>query len=272
MKKFLALMMTLLMVLGLAACGDGGNTDATPYEIVQQASEKLNNADGVAYSMEMGMKMSDPESDENSIDMAMTGDIKMQKVSENDYKLAYHMVTNVSAIDEAMGKVEMDMYYAAGYMYYDMSQLGITYKIAMDMTEAMEYMNSANFDEIEADMVKEQSIKADGTGQVVNMILDGTKMTDMVKSMSEEFAALGEDDAMTIGDIPYTVYLDENGDITNIEMVMEFSMEAEGMMMNMSMDTKMAVEQIGGVTVELPENLADYQELSLDGEDLDAAA
>lgn len=271
MKKILALMMSLLMICGLAACGEQQtDSEQTPYEIVKAASEKLNNADGVAYGLEMGLKMSDPESDENSIDMAMTGDIEMEMVAENNYKLAYHMVTDMSMMDEAAGKVEMDMYYADGYMYYDMSQLGITYKIAMDMTEAMEYVNSASFDDIEEGMVKEQSIKADGTGQIVKMTLDGTKMTDMVKSMSEEFATMGEDDAMTIGDIPYTVCLDEDGNITDIDMVVDFAMDVEGMTMNMSMDTKMTVKQVGGVTVELPENLADYQELSLDVEDMAA--
>lgn len=263
MKKILALMMSLLLVFGLAACG-GEQSDLTPYEVVKQASEKLDNADGVAYGMEMTMKMSDPTDAENTIEMAINGDIKMQKIGENNYNLAYTMSTDMSAIDPSAGTIDMDVYYTDGYMYYDMSDLGVQYKVAMDMQEALETINSSSFDQIEESMVKEQAIKRDGTGQVVSMILDGTKMTDMVKSMSEEFAAMGEDDSMSISDIPYTVYLDGEGNVTNIEMVMDFGMTVEGMAMNMNMDTKMNVEQIGGVTVELPDNLADYEELMLD--------
>lgn len=262
MKKIFALIMSMLLVFGLAACGE--QADLTPYEVSKQASEKLDNADGVAYSMEMTMKMSDPTDAENTIEMAINGDIKMQKMGENDYNLAYTMSTDMSAIEPTVSTIDMNMYYTDGYMYYDMSDLGVQYKVAMDMQEALATINSSSFDQIEESMVKEQSIKADGTGQVVSMILDGTKMTDMVKSMSEEFAAMGEDDSMTIGDIPYTVYLDGEGNITNIEMTMDFGMSVEGMAMNMSMDMDMKVEQVGGVTVELPEDLADYEELVLD--------
>lgn len=274
MKKFLAMLMAVLMVLGLAACGeaDGGEADSnlTPYEVVKQASEKLDNADGVAYDMDMTMTMVTQEAGEtNSFDMNMTGDIKMEKVAENDYKLAYNVTTDMSQLLGEGNTITMHMYYADGYMYYDMGDMGVKYKVAMDMTEAMETINSASFSDIEEGMVKEQSIKRDGTGQVVSLILDGTKMSDMVAAMSEEFAAFGDDAAMTIGDIPYTVYIGE-GNITNIEMLMTFDMDIEGVQMNMAMDMNMGVTQVGGVTVELPEDLADYPEMSLDGNDLAA--
>lgn len=268
MKKILAIMMSLLMICGLAACGEQSDSgELTPYEIVEQASQKLADVDGVAYGLEMTMTMSDPDDAENSFEMAMNGDIEMEKVAENNYKLAYHVATDMSAFAVEDTTINMDMYYTDGYMYYDMSGMGIQYKVPMDMTEAMEAVNSPDFSDIEEGMVKEQTIKADGTGQIVNMILDGTKMTDMVKAMSEEFAAMGEDDALSIGDIPYTVYLDSEGNITNIDMVMNFAMDVEGMTMNMSMDTKMTVEQVGGVTVALPDGLEDFTEISLDMDD-----
>lgn len=263
MKKFMALLMSMLLVLGLAACGGETQSDVTPYDVVKQASEKLNNADGVAYSMTMGMSMSDPSDEENSIAMDINGDIKMQKIAENDYYIDYHMVTDMSDITDEDGSIAMDAYYADGYMYYDMSDLGIQYKVAMDMQEAMDTINSSSLTDLERDMVKEQSIAADGDGQIVTLLLDGSKMTDLVQSMSGELVALGEDDKMVIQDMPYTVYLDCDGNITSIETDMSFSMAAEGMEMNMAMDIYMTVEQIGGVVVDLPADLAEYEELDL---------
>lgn len=272
MKKFLAMLMAVLMVLGLAACGEQADDNLTPYQLVKQASDRLNNADGVAYDMGMTMTMTTQKAEEtNSFSMDMTGDIKMQKMAENDYKLAYNVTTDMSQLIGEDSAITMHMYYADGYMYYDMGDMGLKYKVAMDMTEAMEAVNSPDFSDIEEGMVKEQSVKADGTGKVVSLILDGNKMSDMVKSMSEEFAAVGDESAMAIGDIPYTVYIDGEGNITNIEMLMTFDMDiTDGVQMNMAMDMEMGVTQVGGVTVELPEDAADYEELSLNVDDMAA--
>lgn len=272
MKKLLALMLSLLMVCGLAACGEE-QSKLTPYEIVKQASEKLDNADGVAYDMIMAMKMSDSTDAENSLQMNFSGDVKMQKIAENDYNIGYNMTTDLSAIDAAAGSIDMSMFYTDGYMYYDMSDLGVKYKIAMDMQDAMETVNSSSFSEIEQDMVKEQSIAADGDGQVVSLLLDGTKMTDMVMSMADEITGvLGDGNNITLGDIPYTVYLDDAGNITNVEMNMSMSITADGVTMDMTIDLTMNVVEVGGVVVDLPADLADYPEMSLSATDLDTAA
>lgn len=265
MKKILAVLLSLVMVMGLAACGqESGSEQLTPYEVVKVANERLEQAGGVAYDLDMSMKMTDPENANDTIEMAISGDVLMQKIAENDYNLAYHMTTDMSSLAPEMGELSMDMYYTDGYMYYDM--LGIKYKVAMDMKEALDTINSSNFDQIEEDVVKEQSIQADGTGQIAKLVLDGNKMTDFVKSMSEEFAAMGEEDSMSIGDISYMVYLDDDGNITNIEMEMSFAMAVDGvgsdMKIDMSMD--MNVRQTDGVEVELPEDLAEYEELSLE--------
>lgn len=263
MKKIMALLLSLSLVLGLAACGEETQSEVTPYDVVKQASEKLNSADGVAYKMAMDMTMSDPTDQENSIAMDISGDIKMQKIAENNYNIAYAMITDMSDVTDEDGSIAMNAYYTDGYMYYDMSDFDIQYKIPMDMQEAMDTINSSSLTDLEKDMVKEQSIAADGTGQIVTMLLDGSKMTDLVQSMTGELVALDEDDKMVIQDMPYVVYLDADGNITSVEMEMEFSMVAEGMEMNMAMDMQMSVEQIGGVVVDLPEDLSEYEELDM---------
>lgn len=105
----------------------------------------------------------------------------------------------------------------------------------------------------------------EGDGKVVTMTLDGTKMTDMVTNMTGNLtASLGEGGEISIGDIPYTVHIDADGNITSIEMDMTFDMTIQGSAMNMSMNLVMDVTSIGGVTVELPADLADYPELTED--------
>lgn len=262
MKKILALMMSLLMICGLAACGEQQtDTDLTPYEVVEIASDKLNEADGVAYGMDMTMTVASSESEE-MYSMDMSGDIAMQKIGENDYKLAYHVDTDMSALMGEDTTMAIDMYYADGYMYYTMSDMGLKYKVAMDMTDAMEAVNSPDFSDIEEGMVKEQAIKSDGTGQIVALTLDGSKMTDMVKELSSEFATMSDDNPMNIADIPYTVYLDGEGNITDIETVMTFDIGSGDEAMSITMDMKMSVEQVGNVTVELPDDLDSFMDLT----------
>ena len=266
LKKLLALGIAIIMLAALTACGgDDQNDELTPYQFVEQASEKLESADGTAYNMNMDVSVTIPDlpEDQGTMTMKMTGDAKQEKVGENNYKLAYNMSTDMYAM--GAGTVDMEMYYADGYMYYNIPAAEAKYKIAMDMQEALEEANSSALDGIEEEMVKESSMADEGDGKVVTMTLDGTKMTDMVTNMTGNLtASLGEGGEISIGDIPYTVHIDADGNITSIEMDMTFDMTIQGSAMNMSMNLVMDVTSIGGVTVELPADLADYPELTED--------
>lgn len=266
LKKLLALGMAIMMVFALAACGgdDGGSasSNSEAYQLVKAASDKLDAAGGVAYDMTMDMTIADPSDADNTFTMSMSGDAKQQKVGDNDYKLAYNMTTDMSAL--GAGVIDVEMYYTDGYMYYNIPAAAQQYKTAMDMQEAMEQMNSSALDGIEEEMVIESSVAAEGDGQVVTMTLDGTKMTDMVMDVAGDItASLGDDGNITIGNIPYTVHLDADGNMTSISMIMDMTMTTQGMEMNMSIDMTMDVTATEGVTVDLPADLADYPEMAL---------
>ena len=129
----------------------------------------------------------------------------------------------------------------------------------------MEQANTSALDGIEEEMVKESSVAEEDGGKVVTMTLDGTKMTDMVMDMAGDItASLGEGGEMTIGDIPYTVHIDADGNVKSIEMDMNFDMTVQGTAMSMGMKLVMDVTAVGGVTVELPADLADYPEVTED--------
>lgn len=272
LKKLLALGMAIMLLAALTACGggdqpstQGGDGELTPYQLVEQASNKLNDADGAAYDMTMDMTIAVPDmsAEQGTITMKLTGDVKQQKVDENNYKLAYNMSTDMSAL--GAGVIDMEMYYADGYIYYNIPAAATKYKMAMTMEEAMQEANTSALDGIEEEMVKESSVADEGDGKVVTMTLDGTKMTDLVMDMAGDLtASLGDGGEMNIGDIPYTVHIDADGNMTSIEMDMTFDMTVQGTAMNMSMNMVMDVTAVGGVTVELPADLADYPEATED--------
>lgn len=269
LKKLLAMGMAIMLVIALAGCGGdnkGGNvTDEngmTPYQLLEQASQKMDEADGVAYTMTMDMNMTVPGMDD-AIAMNMSGDVKQQKVGENNFNLAYNMNTDMSAL--GAGVVDMEMYYTDGYMYYNVPAANQKYKVPMAMEEAIKQANSGALDGIQEDMIKTSAVADEGEGKVITMTLDGTKMTDMVMDMAGDVAAsLGEGGNITIGDIEYVAHLDNEGNMTSLTMPMEMTISAQGQEMKMTMNMTMDVTAVGGVTVDLPADLADYPETTLE--------
>ena len=134
LKKLLALGMAIMLLAALTACGggdqpsnQGGDGELTPYQLVEQASEKLDAADGAAYNMNMDMTMTIPDlpEDQGTMTMTMTGDVKQQKVDDNNYTMAFNMTTDMSAM--GAGTIDMEMYYADGYMYYNIPAAATKY-------------------------------------------------------------------------------------------------------------------------------------------------
>ncbi len=266
MKKLLALVLAALLLVALAACGGGGqdkvSEELTPYQMVEKANEAMNDADSAAYDLTMDMTMSMPElGDEGTFAFTTTGTVQTEQVGENDYKMAYVLTQDMSAMDA--GEMGMEIYYADGYMYYNMPDSELKYKMPVDMEEAM--VDSTGLDELEEDMVLESTVADEGDGKVVTMTIDGAKMSDaLIGLVGDAVGTLGEGDDMTINSLSYTVHLDADGNITSLEMPLDLSMTMSGSTMNMTMKVTIDVIAIGGVTVELPDDLADYPEMSLD--------
>ena len=273
-KKIFAIGLAIMLVFAMAGCGNDDQGGQTPYQMVNAAEDKLNAADSVAYNMDVEMTITVPgeENAEESISMKMTGDARQEKVGENLYNLAYNMTTDMSSM--GLGSVDMEMYYTDGYMYYNTPAYEQKYKVPMDMETALKEANSSALEDITEDMILESSATAEGDGQVVNMLLDGTKMTDVVTDMMGDmsgFVSGTEAPNITIANVPYVVHLDADGNLTSLNTVVEMTLNIEGQEMKMGMNLTMDVTAVGNVPVDLPDDLADYPEmddmLELDGAD-----
>ncbi len=276
LKRLFSLGLAATMLLALTACG-GEDTqqepEMTPYELVKQGSERLEALDGVAYELisqiTIDNDLTTGTETPTIIYMDMDGTMKQVKVptdeGTNDYQLYFDMNMTVPMLEAPDGEIttNMQMYYADGYMYYNLSDYDQKYKMAMDMTDAMAEMQGTNLDEIEEDMILDSSVTEENGGKVVKMTLDGSKMTDLV----DEYAANvvnTADEQMVLQDMPYTVYLDADDNITAIEMEMKMTATAAEETVNIDMDMRLDVTETEGVTIDFPNDLDTYPELMVD--------
>ncbi|MBQ3200003.1 MAG: hypothetical protein IJB67_06515 [Firmicutes bacterium] len=275
-KKLLSLGLAATMLLALTACG-GEDTqqkpELTPYELVKQGSDRLDAMDGVAYELTTQITMDDNltagTETPTVIYMDMDGTMKQVKVPSddgiNDYQLYFDMSMTVPVLEAPEGEIttNMLMYYTDGYMYYNIPDYDQKYKMAMDMTDAMAEMQGTNLDEIEEDMILDSSVTERDGGKMVKMTLDGSKMTNLI----DEYAANVVDTAdeqMVLQDMPYTVYLDADNNITAIEMELKMTACAAEETVNIDMDMRIDVTETEGVTIDFPNDLDTYPELMVD--------
>ena len=274
LKKLLSLGLAATMLLSFTACGGGDKEpELTPYELVKQGSERLEALDGVAYELTSEVTVDHNLTTGTDIPtliyMDLDGTMKQIKVPNDegidDYQLYFDMTMTVPMLDAPEGEMTANtlIYYTDGYIYYNLPDYNQKYKMAMDVTSAMAEMQGLDLDKIEEDMILDSSVAEKDGGKVVKMTLDGSKMTSFI----DEYAANMVDTAneqVVLQDMPYTVYLDANDNITAIEMEMKMSTSAAEETVNIDMDMRLDVTETEGVTIDFPDDLDTYPELMVD--------
>lgn len=264
MKKLLAVLCALMMVAALAACGGGdtkggGTTGGEPtaLDLYNQANAKVAELDNVEYNMNIDMHMTEPTR-QTEIDMTMGGNMKQVKVDDN-YQMSFDMNMEIPG----QGAMDIAMYYADGYFYYNMPAAGMKYKEAMSVEDALGEMNASGMADLDESMVVDQSVTEEGGNKVVNLTLDGTKMMDYVSEVGGDMTASLQGGEVKLSNVTVKAVMDADANISTYEMTMPMEVTTQGVTMTMDMVLSMEVVATGdAVTVVLPDDLDTYQEMA----------
>jgi hypothetical protein len=265
MKKLFTVGLLVLALLAMTACGSstndvvptpengGGDTPQSAYALYMQASQALESAESFLVEMSTEMQMSFLG---DYMDMTMSGTLAVVIISETDIQMKMDMMTNSMGMD-----MPMLIYFKDGYQYTDV--MGQKMKMSMPMEEILAQANVSPLEFTESAILNEV-VTPTGNGYEVSFTLDGDTLSDIVMQQMAGLEDLfGADMDMTFGDIDMVVLI-ENNEIKH--MVMKFSVEAEyeGDKMMIHTDTIMTYTQIGGVTIDFPDDLDMYEEMSDD--------
>ena len=120
--------------------------------------------------------------------------------------------------------------------------------MAMPLEDIMAQTGLVSFPE---NAIVAQQVIGTGDGIELSFILSGDAMADLA---NDALAAMGDPAGleMLIGDVFVTCVLDANGDLISMEMLMDVSMEIEGLVVEISTLVRTEVVQLGGVTITFP--------------------
>lgn len=243
------------------------NTDAMPskYEMDfdMNADISINGQEGMSLDMKMNAKMDMNMENMDKTKMAMTGDMAMT-ITEAAAK-----ALGEQADSAGTETIKIEYYYDNGTYYMNMNMGDETQKLkmpmslndAMDSFGGMEQMTSVSSNPI----CLFDSLVVDGN--TYSMSFTGDALSGLVDSMlgsasldTASLDALGME--MKLGKVSVTQTVTDNHlDSMQLQMPMNITVAGESMDVTMNMDAK--ITKVGDtVTVTLPTDLADYQDMS----------
>ena len=254
MKKVLVLVLAAIMAIFAAGYSYADETDISEaYALYARANENYIAAASFATynDIEIGM---------GEMVIRIQGDIIGAFPSESDMIMEADLVMEMDLgieLEEGQAQepmqVPIQMYYADGWSYSETS--GVKYKQPMDEAEA------ASFSGI-SEMFPESAVKdVVVDGNALTFTVDGSAIEGMTSARMNATGA-GSEDVEILGTCEFTVVIDEDENIQSITLApvtMNLSAGDESIECYMSMYTE--VNQLGDVTVELPEDLDAYEEL-----------
>ena len=225
----------------------------TAYELLTKASDALIEAGSVRMTADIVIDMA--IDGESFGAMEMTSVIYQVIRSETDIDMRMESTTTIEG--ETFQSVA---YFRDGAYYVDM--FGERFRMAMPLEELLGQTGLVEFPEY---AVITQDTAVVGGSTQLTFTISGTAMEDLISSMTGEMLnMLGLDDlSMNIGNIAITAVLNEDGNLHTMRSYMTLSMELEGILLVMSMDMFTEVVQIGGVTVNFPDDLDEFVDLEL---------
>ncbi|MCL2577355.1 MAG: hypothetical protein FWE27_04815 [Defluviitaleaceae bacterium] len=281
MKKIKISLLILVMAMLFASCtpetGEtqtGGNAtnvetqgtnNETPsvdgeqrsaYEIYLLASEKLDNVDSMIMDSRTVMNMN---MDGETTEMIMDAVIEMVVHSETDIDMRMVSTTKADGME-----MPSEVYFRNGIMYMDM--MGMQMKMPMPLEDMLEQLQGSGALVFPEEAVLSASMNEVADSTEITFTLSGSVMSDMIDSLTGGMlASMGLDSmsmSVDMGDIEYFAVIDASDMLTAMNMKMSMSMEADGEVIDMDIDMAMDVIRIGGVTINFPDNLDDFMDMS----------
>ena len=250
-KKYFNMTLALLACAGVITMTGCGKKD--PFTVYSDAAKKTAELSSMEMTYDIDMTL---ELAGESMDMATSSTAKMSGMNTDDMKI--NMAMKVGAQGQEM---DMNVYYTDGYYYADST--GTKMKYLMDLEQAQKELASTG---LQTDMKKEDFKEISLEDQVLTFTIDGEKMSSLVDTAMSSFQGLvqGTDASIDIGDVKGTASVNKDGYFETSTMTVPLTMDIMGTEMKINMDMDYTYVNPGKeVTVELPDDLADYQEIDM---------
>lgn len=250
-KKYFNMTLALLACAGVVTMTGCGKKD--PFTVYSDAAKKMAELSSMEMTYDIDMTL---ELAGESMDMTTSSTAKMSGMNTDDMKI--NMAMKVGAQGQEM---DMNVYYTDGYYYTD--SMGTKMKYLMDLEQAQKELASTG---LQTDMKKEDFKEISLEDQVLTFTIDGEKMSSLVDTAMSSLQGLvqGTDASIDIGDVKGTASVNKDGYFEANTMTVPLTMDIMGTEMKINMDMDYTYVNPGKeVTVEFPDDLADYQEIDM---------
>lgn len=267
--RILTFCLSLAMLPCLVGCQNTAKTELTPFELYQQAYQKLQAQNSIEYTVDAYLDMNGTALEaalDNSLDavsLMLNGNIKQVRVDDSSYDMSADMDMKVPFADVG---ASMQMYQTGGYLYLNLPDFAMAYKMPLDTAAENTPMSTWGAGQITEDMLTDSSVN--NAGDTIHLTLDGSKLNEQVAAYA---ATTGDVPpvSITVEDIPITVKLDDSGSITSYATQVDMQVSQGDISLDISLDADVDIIATDNITITFPADLDSYTELST--EDLLAA-
>lgn len=256
MKKTLVLVLMLISTLILTSC-NSGETRQSMYELYTKANESMQNADSLLFDMDADIEM---EYAGEKVNMTMTGSAAEVLLSETDIQMKLDM--NMDVMEQS---VSMKTYYKDGMYYMDLS--GEKVKMPLPLDKALEQQANLNPElmNFPDSAIKNESVKDVTNGKELSFTLDSSALQNLLEQQMgnlEGFEALLDQSGdLKFGDVEIKTVINKEDNFESIYMAFPMEMSIEGEKVKMNYAISMDIVQLGGVTIDFPDDLDEYLEI-----------
>jgi len=238
-------------------------TDIAAFVLYSNAFAALDDVDSLAMRslMETSMYV-----DGESFDMVADMTMYIVALSPTDFHMQVDSVMDMGLL----GQVSSSMFFRDGYMYMTGEMMGGSresgFRMPLALEDAMEMLGAdalnATFEE---HMIQSYEMRDVPGGTEVDFVIVG--MAELFDDLFDSvFAMLGDglydlDMDIELGDVFFSMLVDNDGNLVHFDMNMDMSISAEGETIRMSSTSRTEIIQIGGVSVSFPAYLDSFAEL-----------
>ena len=224
--------------------------DVNAYELLNLANEVLMEAGSVLMSMETAVTT---EFLGETMDMQMLGTIAQVIRSETDIDMRMEMTTYMDG--ESMDSL---VYFRDGVMYMNVD--GDWIYMTVPLEDLMAQTGVVSFPE---DAIISQQAIGRGDDIELRFIISGDAMTNLANVALGGIGETGLADLdISIGNVNVTTVVDSDGVMRYMDMHLNMVMNIEGLSVTQSMAMRSEVVQLGGITINFPQDL--YNAVSIE--------
>lgn len=259
MKKLSAIILAMLMLLTITACGNGNNDKA--YEAYVAAADAVNAADSLSVKTSTKMQMS---SGGETIHLNMVGTMQIVKTSETSIDMAMDMTVEMEESPEM--SADLKLYYTNDTMYLDMQ--GVQMKKAATQEEVEDISSELATEAMKfpKEAIKNQKMSETGDETTIDLTLKSDAVNELVEnatasimdSLQKQLNLSKDQMQATYADVLLHAVLSKDGSMRNVVMTVPMTVKADGESLDANVEISLDYLQVGDVTINFPEDLDSY--------------